>query len=140
MFTLASITFVRNIKSMFKNTQKLLVLIAFLAFCHITRGQTTTVSQDSKFERLLNEKRKINSGVVSNSTYKIQIFSGSSEDSKKNLMAFKKEFKNYDGTIIFNTPNYKVLIGNFKTRIEAEHDLNIIKKTYSNALLIKPNR
>jgi hypothetical protein len=33
-----------------------------------------------------------------------------------------------DGTIIFNTPNYKVWVGNYKSRIEAERNLIDIKK------------
>ena len=115
-----------------------------ILFCLLTTmtvlGQNSTVSQDPKFEQLLNEKRKINSGLTLNNTYKIQIFSGTAEESKKNLIAFKKEFKNYDGTILFSTPNYKVVAGNFKTRIEAERNLNLIKKSYPNALLMKPNR
>jgi len=99
-----------------------------------------TVNQDPKFEQLLSEKRKVNSSITINNRYKIQIFNGSSEESKKTLIQFKKENKTYDATIVFSTPLYKVWIGNFKTRIEAEHHLNILKKKYPNAILIKPNR
>ncbi len=52
---------------------------------------------------------------------------------------FKKEFKDLDGTIIFNSPNYKVWIGNFKTRIEVERAMVDIKKKYPTALIIKPS-
>src|SRR5580765_6549344 len=98
----------------------------------------TTISQDPKFEKLLNEKRKINASLVVNENYQVQIYNGDSENAKKTLNSFKKEFKNYDGTIVFNTPSYKVLCGNFKTRIEAEKNLNEIRKTYKNAVIIKP--
>jgi len=100
----------------------------------------TNVYQDSKFENLLKEKRRINSSITVNDNYKIQIYNGDSETSKKTLTDFKKQFKNFDGTIIFNTPVYKVWIGNFKTRIDAERNLTEIKKTYKNAFLIKPNK
>ena len=120
--------------------QKPLLLLIILASTTLARAQTTTVTQDSKFEQLLNEKRKINSGLLLSNTYKIQIFSGTADESKKMLMAFKKDFKMYDGTIVFSTPNYKVVVGNFKTRIEAEYNYNIIKKKNPNALIIKPNR
>ena len=59
---------------------------------------------------------------------------------KKMLIAFKKDFKMYDGTIVFSTPNYKVIVGNFKTRIEAEYNYDLIKKKNPTALIIKPNR
>ncbi|AWI27198.1 SPOR domain-containing protein [Flavobacterium pallidum] len=100
----------------------------------------TTISQDPKFETLLKEKRRINSSITVNDRYKIQIYTGDSESSKKSLADFKKKFKNFDATIIFNTPFYKVWAGNFKTRIEAERSLNEIKAEYPNALLIKPNK
>lgn len=102
--------------------------------------QNDILSQDPKFEQLLNEKRKINASLTINESYKIQIFNGSSENAKKTLSEFKQEFKDIDATIIFNTPNYKVWVGNFRTRIEAERNLVTIKDRYKNVLLIKPSR
>lgn len=99
-----------------------------------------SVSQDPKFEQLLNEKRKINSSITINDRYKIQIFNGDTENSKKILTEFKRDNKNMDATIVFSTPLYKVWVGNFKTRIEAEKNLNDLKKKYPNAFLIKPNK
>jgi len=99
-----------------------------------------TVSQDPKFEQLLNEKRKINASITVNDRYKIQIYNGDSESSKKTLSEFRKDFKNYDGTIVFSTPTYKVWVGNFKSRIESERNLVELKKKYPNAFLIKPNK
>jgi hypothetical protein len=98
------------------------------------------IKQDVRFEQLLNEKRKINSSITVNDRYKIQIFTGDSETSKKALTEFRKVNKNIDATIVFNTPIYKVWIGNFKTRIEAEKKLVNLKKKYPNAFLIKPNK
>jgi uncharacterized protein YxjI len=99
-----------------------------------------TVSQDPKFEQLIAEKRRINSSITINDRYKIQIFHGDSENAKKNLSEFKKDFKNLDATIVFATPSYKVWAGNFKTRIDAERLLVEVKKKYPNAFLIRPNK
>lgn len=104
------------------------------------QGQSATLTQDSKFEQLLNEKRKINSAIIINERYKIQVFSGNSEGAKKALADCKQEFRELDGTIVFNTPNYKVWIGNFKSRIEAERYIIEIKKKYPNYLLIRPQK
>ncbi|WP_396168371.1 SPOR domain-containing protein [Flavobacterium sp.] len=117
----------------------LFILLVFSNFNTLI-AQEVTVTQDPKLEQLLSEKRKVNSSITINNQYKIQIFNGSSEESKKTLIQFKKENKNYDATIVFSTPIYKVWIGNFKTRIEAERNLNILKKKYPNAILIKPNK
>ena len=122
------------------NLLKLCLFILLFFNFNIIIAQEVTVSQDAKFEQLLNEKRKVNSSITINNRYKIQIFNGASDESKKILIQFKKENKNYDATIVFSTPLYKVWIGNFKTRIEAERNLNILKKKYPNAILIKPNK
>jgi hypothetical protein len=120
----------------------LLPLIFFGIFsCHLyAQEQKPTLSQDPKFEQLLNEKRKINTSLSVNDSYKIQIYTGSSEMAKKTLNEFRQEFTSIDATIVFNTPNYKVWIGNFKTRIEAEKTLAAINGRYKNMLLIKPSR
>ena len=62
------------------------------------------------------------------------------ENAKKTLTEFRQEFAAIDATIIFNTPNYKVWVGNFRTRIEAEKTLSEINNRYKNVLLIKPSR
>lgn len=122
--------------------QSLLFPIVFLAFFNtksFAQEKTVTVSQDPKFEQLLNEKRKINSSLIANNRYKIQIFNGDNAASKKQLTDFKKEFKQYECTIVFSTPIYKVWVGSFKSRIEAERNLQILQKKYPKAFLIKPS-
>ena len=127
-----------------KNLSKHNLLYFFILsslFCFTSNGQDgkTNVSVDPKIDQLLKEKRKLNTGLFLNEGYKIQIFYGNSEESKRKLQEFKKEFKDLDGTIIFNSPNYKVWIGNFKTRIEVERAMVDIKKKYPTALIIKPS-
>jgi len=123
-------------------TQALLIPILFC--CNTIKigaqNSNLTLNQDPKFEQLLTEKRKSNPNLSYNDRYKIQIFNGVSETAKKTLSEFKQEFKDLDGTIIFNTPNYKVWVGNFRTRMEAERYLVDIKKRYRTVFLIKPSK
>lgn len=128
-------TLSRNLNSTF-----LLIFSLFFSVNIFSQESNVTVTQDSKIEQLLNEKRKINASITVNDRYKIQIFTGDSENSKKTLIQFKKENKKMDATIVFSTPNYKVWVGNFKTRIDAERNLSLLKKKYANAFLIKPNK
>ncbi len=100
----------------------------------------TIIEQDQKIEKLLQEKRKNNSGITINDKFKIQIFFGNIEDSKKTLLAFKKEFILLDGTINFSNPSCKVWVGSFKSKIEAEKSLINIKKKYPSAVIIEPNK
>ena len=128
-------TFLKEIKLVFAT-----LTLIFLHQKSYSQEAKVSLSQDPKFEQLLNEKRKINSSITINDRYKIQIFNGDTENSKKTLLDFKRENKNIDATIVFSTPLYKVWVGNFKTRIEAEKNLNDLKNKYPNAFLIKPNK
>ena len=121
-------------------THRHIFLFLLIGFNSFSQSQNLTVFQDSKFESLLNEKRKINPSIIVNDRYKIQIYNGDNESCKKNLIEFKKSFKDIDVTIVFFTPIYKVWIGNYKTRIEAEKMLLDLKKKYPNAFLIKANK
>lgn len=116
------------------------IFLTFFGVECIAQESNISVNQDPRFEQLLNEKRKINSSITVNDRYKIQIFYGDNDKARKTLNEFRREFKNLDGTIIFESPTYKVLVGNFKSRIDAEKTLTDIKKKYPYALLIKPNK
>lgn len=116
-------------------------LLLYVSTSYVSaQNQKITISQDPRFEQLLSEKRKINASLTVNDSYKIQIYNGGSENAKKTLNDFKQNFSDIDATIVFNTPNYKVWVGNFKSRIEAERYLIDIKKKYNNVLLIKPSK
>lgn len=121
---------------------KLIFLSTLIICCCKSTAQESKINiqQNPKFEQLLNEKRKINASIAVNELYKIQIFSGNSEKAKNTLNDCKQNFPDLDGTIVFNTPNYKVWIGNFRNRIDAERNLVEIKKIYENAFLIKPKK
>lgn len=117
-----------------------LLLINFLSGNLLAQEDHSNLIQDPKFEQLLNEKRKTNTPLSINDCYKIQIFNGSNENAKKIYYEFKQENKDIDATIVFNTPNYKVWVGSYKSRIEAERYLIDIKKKYSSVFLIKPGK
>jgi hypothetical protein len=127
----------------FQGRTKLYLYCLFLivsTFYSNVAAQNIAINQDSKFEQLLNEKRKINTFLNINDSYKIQVFTGSSDNAKKTLAAFKQEFGDIDATIVFNTPNYKVWVGSFRNRIGAEKALAEIRARFKNVILIKPNK
>jgi hypothetical protein len=128
-----------------RNSRDFLQFSAVLAMGIFTinsysQSSNVTVGQDPKFEQLLAEKRKINSSITVNDRYKIQIYNGDSETSKKILADFRREFKTLDASIVFSTPAYKVWVGNFKNRISAERNLAELKNKFPNAIIIRPNK
>lgn len=87
---------------------------------------------------MLKEKQKIANSIALNEGYKIQIYNGTSSECRQKLSDFRKEFKEYDGTIFYSSPVYKVYVGPFKSRLHAEGALEKIKDKFPASLLIKP--
>ncbi|MCP1996989.1 SPOR domain-containing protein [Flavobacterium sp. HSC-61S13] len=102
--------------------------------------QKATIQEDKTFQTLLNEKRKLNSTSTVSDRFKIQIFYGTNAEARKRLSQFNQQYPQLGGTIVYTNPSYKVWVGNFKTRIEAERNLQAIKTSFSNALIISPSK
>ena len=116
------------------------LLLALIFSIVSLKGHSQTIEQDPKIEALLKEKRRISTDLTIDDLYKIQIFIGKIDESKRTLNEFLSNFKELEGTIVYNNPTYKVWVGGFKTRIEAEKAMIDIKKKYPLALLIKPSK
>lgn len=114
-------------------TLKLLILLL---------GTTTIFAQEKnhQLEVILIEKKKRSNSAQITTNYTVQLFYGNNEMAKKAYYAAKKEFANLDVMMVYTNPEYKVWIGNFDTRWEAEKNAVNIKKKYPNALIIKPNK
>ena len=58
----------------------------------------------------------------------------------KNILntALKIYFPNLKKTLTFETPNYKVRVGNFEKKINADIKLEEIKKKYKSAFVLQP--
>ena len=125
-----------------KKIYLLSILVVALLSTQKNYSQTkkSNIEQDEKIEKLLLEKRKNNSAITINDKFKIQIFFGTIEESKKLLISFKKDFSQTDGTIVFSNPSYKVWVGSYKSKIEAEKALVFIKKKHMSAVIIEPNK
>jgi hypothetical protein len=122
-----------------KISYKLIVLFVSLSLflSHETHSQKGVVQihKNSQIDTLLELKKEVN---LSKLNYKIQIFSGARSGAEKAQKEFNQFFSEWNSEKQFETPNYKIWIGNFKTRLEADRALVKIKRKFSNAFYFKP--
>ncbi|MFP9099479.1 SPOR domain-containing protein [Flavobacterium sp. RHBU_24] len=117
------------------------ILFISILFTYKSNAQSSvTVNQDEQFSELLAAKRKINASITVNDKYKVQIFYGDNNGARKSLQDFRRDYKNVDATIIYESPTYKVLVGSYKSKIEAERNLAEIRKKFPYALIVRPNK
>ena len=100
------------------------------------------IKQDPRISSLVQKHIQYNSrqkGVVDG--YRIQIFFDSGNDSKKRAMDARAEFQNkhpeMTAYLSFQEPFYKVRIGDFRYRVEADGYLEKIKLEYPNSFTVK---
>lgn len=98
------------------------------------KESVVTVNSDSKIDQLLKTKFSNNYG----SNYKIQLYYGSLNKAHAVLNKFTQIHPNISGKILFETPNYKVWVGDFRTRLDADKALMDIRKKFPNAFIFKP--
>ena len=120
---------------------KALTLLVFLTFYAFAKAQTAEVhvSQDAKIPQLLTLKSKLTNDHELADRYKIQVYSGNLSQAKVVLRKFRNKIGTWKSDIEYETPNYKVWIGNYRNRLEGDRALIKIKKEFPNALIFKPD-
>ncbi len=69
--------------------------------------------------------------------FTIQLYSGNSRDKANEVRQESFELlEDFQPTISYDQPNYKVKVGTYYSRLEANEDYNILRKAFSRALLV----
>ncbi|WP_372473751.1 SPOR domain-containing protein [Capnocytophaga sp. ARDL2] len=114
-----------------------LVPFVFLTFSTLTFAQETSISKPNQLDLLISKKFKTNNSFSIYPNFSIQIASSEKDEAEKNYKNFSKVYPNEEATIIYNQPHYKVVVGNFRNKIEAVSFLYTLKKEYPNAFVVK---
>jgi len=110
-----------------------IISLMVLSFSINAQEGEVKISQDDAIDKLLEYKKDIKTSKV----YKIQVYNSTDPDRAKREKAnFLNAYGQWPVEIVWNTPNYKIWVGNFATRLEAERAAAKIKKKYMNASLL----
>ncbi|WP_324719978.1 SPOR domain-containing protein [Salinimicrobium sp. HB62] len=124
--------------------KKKFILTIALAVAGITTSQAqdgqVTIHQDEKIPALLEKKTEMVQDGVIGDRYRIQLFSGDNNEASKVIKEYRSLFPEWSSTIVFETPNYKVWVGNFRNSLEADRALLRIKKSFPAAFRFKPEK
>ena len=99
------------------------------------------IIQDPRIDSLVSlniEYNKLYPYIVG---YRIQIYMGSGNDALKNAEMVKEDFEtNFESMtayVTFREPYYRVRVGDFRTRLEANQLLKALRKSYQDAWIIQ---
>jgi hypothetical protein len=104
------------------------------------RGQVT-VTKDPQIDSLIAKRLALSKNVKSGSNisvsgFRVQVFSGLQRQDAYNEQAkFKVRYPAYSTYISYVQPNYRLRVGDFRTKLEAEKFMNELKKFYSSMFI-----
>lgn len=98
------------------------------------------VTQDSRLEILLDLKEELERENRLSSGYTVQLHNGDLERARKRKKEYEELEENWPAHIHYETPNYKLWVGNFNTRLDADRALLKLKEIFPSAFVLKPDR
>ena len=120
------------------NHMKTLFFIAFSMFSVVqllAQEGSITIEQDPKIDQLLKVYTEVNSKAE---YYQIQVGFGSFQKAQNLKTKVDLDFPGWYSKIEFESPTYRVRLGKFKTKLEAERKYLEVRKKYPDAMLLKP--
>jgi len=114
---------------------QIFIIVLILHFSTQAQNGKVEITQSIEIEKVIEIKKEINKNK---SMLRIQIFNGSREEANNT----KEKFENIkvDSIIdmVYETPNYKIWVGNYKTQLEADIKLLEIKRYFPDAFIFRP--
>ena len=108
----------------------------FSTSVHCQNGRIT-IEQDPKIDELLKVYTSVNSKAE---YYQIQVGFGSYQKAQNLKTRIDQDFPGWYSKIEFESPTYRVRLGKFKTKLEAERKYLEVRQKYPNAMLLKPEK
>ncbi len=93
------------------------------------------INQSNKLDSIIKLKKELNSKIQN---LRIQIYSGDRDNAEQTIQEFIEIFNDSTADVIYETPNYKVWVGNYYTQLEADKRLVEIRKKFRSAFIFRP--
>jgi hypothetical protein len=94
------------------------------------------VESSASVKELITKKIAFNKEQNSFPGYKIQIYYGSEKECYEIKDEFTSLFPDIPTSIIFSTPQWKLQVGEYRSRLEADKSIQSIKKEYPSAIVL----
>jgi len=125
-------------KLMMKNFKFLIFVCMFLfSFWDISAQDEDVYYNDTLTKKFFQIKKDFSKKTFESTYYTIQIFYGSLNEADSIYNDFKENYEDLKSELIFETPNYKVRIGEYKDINVASQSLDKIRRIYPGSFIIK---
>tara|TARA_B110000003_G_scaffold82676_1_gene84406 strand:- start:244 stop:618 length:375 start_codon:yes stop_codon:yes gene_type:complete len=115
------------------------VSIFFISISSFSQEGKIKLKQDPRLTELMKLKKEVNQETFTSGQFTIQVYNGNYESGVELMEKLNSNNKFQDVLFSFETPYYKIRIGKYVSKIEAIKELELIKKTFPSAFILKPN-
>ncbi len=124
-----------NIEAMIKIVKCTCLIICCILFQLQTKAQT---SEDSLTHVLIKKHIAYNIAKPYSQGFRIQLYFGSQRDKAYELRTeFMKLYPQTAAYVLYQQPNFKLRVGDFRTRLDALKNLNELQAYYPSAFIVK---
>lgn len=116
------------------------ILVVFISENTLAQSANVSVNQDAKITELLDLKKTLEKENKLTDGYTIQLYYGELSRANSVIRKYRGLYGNWPASIEYETPNYKVWVGNYGTRIEADRALLEVQRNFGSAFILKPER
>ena len=113
-------------------------ILAFILFGYLNsnaQAGNAEITQSVDIEKVIEIKKEINKNI---SMLRIQIYNGNREDAQIIKEKFEKHKIDSIVDIVYETPNYKIWVGQYISQLEADRKLLEIRRYFSDAFIFRP--
>ena len=115
-----------------------LFLLIISGTCY-SQNSNSKINENSNFIKLLDLSKEANNEYFNSNYFSIQLYSGPYKEADSILNFVKDKYLNDSIFFFFETPNYKVQVGKFQSKIDAQKKLRSVIKDFRAAFILKPN-
>lgn len=124
-------------------TYKVFIIFILTIFVQQNAKAQITIIENSDqktIDLLLERKMSQNNQFSLYTNYSVQLKNGLKEEVETLYKDFTSQHPEIDATIIYANPKFKLVVGNYKNKIEAEYLLKKIAGKYPDAFVVKLKR
>ena len=113
------------------------LILFFLSHSVANAQDENVIYNDTLTQKLFQIKKDYSKRIFESTYYTIQIYFGDLKNADSILIDFQENYEGIKSELIFETPNYKVRIGEYKDINIASQKLEGIRRTYPGSFIIK---
>ncbi len=117
-----------------------ILLLSSSLFAQKKTGTIKVKGENVFLDSLIEKVKETNSIHKTIKGYRIQLFSGTERNNANEVKTrFLKLYPEFNAYLLYNQPYYKIRVGDFRTRLDAEVAYHKIKNIFDECIIVSDN-